>query len=538
MGAMKHFLSYGRKFALSSNILFGVLSFSMTIAGFVVRFGDQSVNEATLQKIKDSARDAFGVYDLTTNNFQPITQSLKQAFGIFLIVTGIISAPLVVFGFYTFLRKKRNFLLAYVIIIGCLVAAQLFVNFHFLRNPDSVQEMMKPYLREKVNEYVGIHSPDQVSLGWNYLMQEYQCCGVDSSADFKSSYYYPSYCPYYGNSNAVPGCCRILPTSTSQSWCTSYIKYCGGNSYDTYMWKDGCSTALLGYYYTRNTKVIWSMIGVALIDQIFLFVFAIILLRKTNCKVTPATNPTTEVLKTGDTPTTQNGLQSTAPSTPVSLQQQQVISSAAPTQHSFLPGYIPSTSISEAVAPALPPHQQQAISTIAHNQQSFHPMYVPPTSTTSAAAPTSQPVMHLAVPTQSKFYPMQQFLPGAVMSVPTSHDYTHNTMSSTDMPMTTMQGHNMQALPQTQVTPAAQQQNYATMTLPGNGMQAVRQTQAPEAVQQQYYNPLTMQGNTVQALRQTQAPEAVQQQYYNPLTLTGNTMQVQPQTHGPLAAPQ
>ncbi|KAK3585119.1 hypothetical protein CHS0354_004311 [Potamilus streckersoni] len=550
MGATKYFLSYGRKFALTSNILFGVLSFSMIIAGFVVRFGDQSVNEATLQKIKDSARDAFGVYDLSTNNFQPITQSLKQAFGIFLIVTGIVSAPLVVFGFYTFLRKRRNFLLAYVIIIGCLVAAQLFVNFHFLRNPETVQELMKPYLRDKINEYVGIHSPDQVSLGWNYLMQEYQCCGVDSSTDFKSSSYYTSYCPYNGEYNAVPGCCRTLPNSYSQSWCYYYDnfygtytydqmkRYCGRYSYDSYMWKDGCTTALFGYYYTRNTKVIWSIIGVALIDQICLFVFAIILLRKTNCKVEPATNPKTEVLTTGDTPTTQNGLQSTAPSTTVSLQQQQVISSAAPTQHSFLPGYIPRTSTSAAAAPALPPHQQQAISTISQNQQSFHPVYVPPTSTTSAAAPTSQPVMHLAVPTQSNFYPMQQFLPGSVMSVPTSHDYTHNTMSSTYMPMTTMQGHNIQAQSQTQVTPAAQQQNSAPMTLPGNGMQALHQTQAPEAVQQQYYNPLTLQGNTVQAVPQTQAPEAVQQQYYNPLTLTGNTMQVQPQTLGPLAAPQ
>ncbi|KAL3886841.1 hypothetical protein ACJMK2_026806 [Sinanodonta woodiana] len=528
MGAMKHFLKYGRKFALASNILFGVLSLAIIIAGFVVRFGSQWVNEATLQKIKDSARNAHGVYELSTDNFQPITQSMKQAFGIFLIVTGIASAPLAVFGVYTFLRKKRKFLLAYVIIIGCLLAAQLFVNFHFIKSPETMQDMMKPYLREKVNEYVGMHSSDQVSLGWNYLMQEYQCCGVDSSADFQSSAYYRSYCPYYYYGNyAVPGCCRTLPSS---SWSCGNIQYCGGNN--NYFWTDGCSTALLDFYYTRNTKVIWPLIGIGLIDQIFLFVFAIILLRTTNFKVEPITNPTTEVLTTGETPTTQNGLQSTSPFDPLSLQKQQIISSAAPTQHNFLPEYLHPSAI---VSPALPQQQQLAI---AQNQQSPHHVYVPPNSTLSTAAPPSQPLMQLSVPTQSNFHPMQQFLPGAVMSVPQSHDYAHNTTPSTYIPMTTVQSHSNQSLTQAYAPPSTQQHNYAPMTLASNGMQALPQTQAPTSEQQQNYAPMTLANTGMQALPQTQAPPGVQQQYYAPLTLQGNTMQSSPHTTGPLAAQQ
>ncbi|KAK3590652.1 hypothetical protein CHS0354_007148 [Potamilus streckersoni] len=170
----------------------------------------------------------------------------------------------------------------YVVILGFLLLIEVIINYNIITSPETVQKWMKPYLQEKINQYNGLDSMDQVSLGWNYLMQEYQCCGIDSVSDFQSSAYYArSGCYGY---NIVPGCCKTLPSFGAYYSCSSYQVHCGAYSFDTNYWRQSCIQALHDAYYSSNTKVIWSLTGIGVLVQIVLITLAATLINSIKCK--------------------------------------------------------------------------------------------------------------------------------------------------------------------------------------------------------------------------------------------------------------
>ncbi|CAG2206916.1 unnamed protein product [Mytilus edulis] len=139
-----------------------------------------------------------------------------RACGLFLLVFGTIICAIAVLGLVGTYRRSRRLTLTYVISLSILTLIEIAAVVLFSADRHIVDE-----------SYKGFSSNDPVSIGWNVVMQQFNCCGIHGYEDFTSSHSFiekwaephHSYANYYSLNFSLACCNSIEITLNFQGPC-------------------------------------------------------------------------------------------------------------------------------------------------------------------------------------------------------------------------------------------------------------------------------------------------------------------------------
>ncbi|KAL4228465.1 hypothetical protein ACF0H5_011512 [Mactra antiquata] len=279
MGDMMQF--FGRLVLVVINLVLLLTSLAMTIAGFIIKFGASVFSKYTdsvLDSVKQSAKVAFDD-DISTEQFD--FEKLFGFFGVLLIVIGVFLLTVSIFGCCGACCKIKMLLMLYAIVLGILVIGQItFVVMFFKYNSVLKGAIRKP-LEETLKNYHGLNGTEADSLVWNFLMQQFECCGIEGYEDFSDTKWFGG---EFGNTENLTmplACCNDLPEDDDFS-CAETIDS------DLNNYNKGCLDALWDELLGQNQLYSYIVsIGVILF-QVILLVFALMLYcKKDEKKVHP-----------------------------------------------------------------------------------------------------------------------------------------------------------------------------------------------------------------------------------------------------------
>ncbi|XP_060607713.1 tetraspanin-18-like [Ruditapes philippinarum] len=273
---MGGFSTVAKVFLVVVNIIFLVIGLVLLALGLFIRFGSSIINgyvDSAKKSLEASVSSVstFGTIDLSSFDVTEILRNLA----IGLIVAGLLLSILTFLGCCGSCCNIKFMLLAYIITCcGLLVGQVIFIGILY-GSPDTIHDPVKKPLKSSIkSDYAGLNGTDIVSIGWNVVMIQVGCCGVDDYSDFTGATKWVI--DYTALSPSVTlktplACCKTLPTSDDLSCAgtatTESINYLNTGCYDK-IWDDTLGNMSL---------VLGALAGLCVI-QLLLVVFALIIL--------------------------------------------------------------------------------------------------------------------------------------------------------------------------------------------------------------------------------------------------------------------
>lgn len=280
MGALEF---CGRLLLVLINLILLLVSLALIIFGFLVKYASDVFNAFTkkaLDKITASASGALGTASLDTSNLD-----LGELFGgvaTVLIVIGFILLAISFFGCCGAICGIKIMLAAYSTVLIIIVIAQVVFVIILFRYPNVLKNAVKQPLKTLLKNFKGLNGTNVESLGWNFIMQEFDCCGVENSDDFKNSD-----TEWFGKSDPAwktpLACCKTLP-STNDLDCAK----ASGNDPSVNNYDKGCVEAMWNKLMSQNKTYTYLGVGAILGFQVLLIIFALVVCcKKDDNKVEP-----------------------------------------------------------------------------------------------------------------------------------------------------------------------------------------------------------------------------------------------------------
>ncbi|XP_071095703.1 tetraspanin-18B-like [Haliotis cracherodii] len=203
-----------RIFLVIINGIFAVIGLVFLVVGCIVRFGSGILDPylqdlyTSLQRFMEQAGQSV---DLSNFNLGDYLQDATLA----LILLGVFFFIIGIFGCIGGCCKVRCMLIVYAVLISLIVLAEVLFVILLFTIRDTVDNNIKGPMKTSIEEsYTGFNSTDLVSLGWNFAMVNFKCCGVDNYTEFQDAKkWINKYTPKQTNMSitlAVPiACCKL-----------------------------------------------------------------------------------------------------------------------------------------------------------------------------------------------------------------------------------------------------------------------------------------------------------------------------------------
>ncbi|XP_021361807.1 tetraspanin-9-like [Mizuhopecten yessoensis] len=170
------------------NLLFALVGILLLTVGCIVKWGE-SIMDDVLSDWYNNFRKALeeaGVDNSSIANFN-IEEFLQDA-AIAFIVIGAFFFLLGIIGCLGACCKVRALLICYSIIIVMVILVELtFVILLFAIREEVDGWLKEPLQTAIANDYTGTNGTDAVTLGLNFIMSEFECCGVETYSEFNNT---------------------------------------------------------------------------------------------------------------------------------------------------------------------------------------------------------------------------------------------------------------------------------------------------------------------------------------------------------------
>lgn len=273
----------GRIVLVVVNIVFILVSLTLIIAGFIIRFAHEWLKprlDSVLNKIESTVQKGYGDAEFSTDNFE--FGSLVSTLCYIMIAAGVVLLAISFLGCCGACCSFTTVMLVYSIILIVILLAQVAAIILVFAKPDVVKDRMKSTFKDTMKDYDGIKGTSVSALGWNWVQQEFDCCGAEGYADFESKG-----SPYKGsgiNDNAgmdsgttgdvgAPvACCKTLPeTSAERATCAGNA---GPPTEANSNFNKGCVDKVWSRVVEDNTLMFGIVVGICFLIQIVLIIFA------------------------------------------------------------------------------------------------------------------------------------------------------------------------------------------------------------------------------------------------------------------------
>ncbi|WAR06539.1 hypothetical protein MAR_021908 [Mya arenaria] len=248
----------GRIVLVVLNIILIIVSLLLIVFGFILKFGNEIVRpyiKETLESIENAAKNVYSDSDFNTEAFD--IGAMLSDLTVVMIVVGV---ALLAFSFYA-------------IVLIVLLLAQL-------------KDNLNKGLDKTFDKYEGLKSKTTTSVGWNWAMQYYDCCGGRSYKDFENKGTWKVN-DATGQSFVLltpVACCKALPGDGAG------IDDCAGDTdnaaFDTIAEisansnaEKGCTEAIFKKVITDNNVGFLTVIGIFFACQIALIIFAMLIFK-------------------------------------------------------------------------------------------------------------------------------------------------------------------------------------------------------------------------------------------------------------------
>ncbi|XP_076457437.1 tetraspanin-18-like [Babylonia areolata] len=259
------------------NLVFALFGLVFLVVGCVVRFGSHLLDNilqdfySALQKLMEKAGSSSS---LSSFNLGDYLQSATLAF----IVLGAFFFLLGILGCVGACCKNKFCLSVYAAIVGVIIAGEVVFVVLLFTIRDKLETALESPLYDSLrNDYVGINSSDAISLGWNFAMITFKCCGVENYTDFQNaSHWQRTYNAGQGrgvNLTVPVACCRLNGTFPDVQMPEDFT--CAVNPNPTISNIDkGCYDALIDFL-VDNSDILIAVGATIAAVEILLFIFAI-----------------------------------------------------------------------------------------------------------------------------------------------------------------------------------------------------------------------------------------------------------------------
>ncbi|XP_055995211.1 CD151 antigen-like [Ostrea edulis] len=260
----------GKAFLVTVNTIFTILGLVLLIIGCIVKFNKELVTKY--------ADELFKVIKLESANLN-LDELLSSSAVVFIIV-GVVILIVGVLGCLGACCGWRAFLVIYAIIVFLVLIAEIagVVLAAFMKK--DVEKVVKDGLKKSITEfYKGDEFQEPVTLAWNSIFIEFDCCGVDNYMDFDNATNWNKTFKGQPLNLVTPvSCCNTItgefpalnyPTSTN----------CATNPQDADSnWKKGCYSAIEDFI-NKYSNIFIGIGAVVAVFEILCIVFAICVCR-------------------------------------------------------------------------------------------------------------------------------------------------------------------------------------------------------------------------------------------------------------------
>ncbi|KAL5020298.1 hypothetical protein ScPMuIL_003190 [Solemya velum] len=279
--------SLGRVLIVVLNIIFLLIALALFTIGMIIKFGasimQQYINEAKKQLQTSLSDTGYGDVAIDLDLTQ-VLNNLAIAF----IVFGVVLTLICVCGCCGACYKIKWMLVVYGIIILIFLIGEAVAIGLLFGKPEVMTNPTKEALQQGIDdEYTGFNGTNIVSMGWNIVMIEYKCCGIENSSDFSSATnWLKDYGP--GGTLTTPiACCKTLPSS---SMTDPNALNCATNPTDELNnWKTGCLDTIWNKV-LGNVAIVAGVFAGVMVFELVLILFSIAIFwdaREGNEKVFP-----------------------------------------------------------------------------------------------------------------------------------------------------------------------------------------------------------------------------------------------------------
>ncbi|XP_033758732.1 CD63 antigen-like [Pecten maximus] len=252
------------------NLIFSLVGILLLTVGSIVKWGGNIMDDVLSDWYSNfrKALEEAGVDNSSIENFN-IEEFMQEA-AIAFIVIGIFFFLLGIIGCIGACCKVRSLLICYSVIIVLVIIVELTFVILLFAIRDDIDKWLKKPLEEAIkDEYTGTNGTDAVTLGLNFIMSEFECCGVENYTEFTTTA--TKWQKILPNQMIPLICCRNA-TRDNFDCLTSPNK---DNSYSD----KGCYSAIEDWVDDNANILIGSGAGVAAVE-ILLVLFACIVCAK------------------------------------------------------------------------------------------------------------------------------------------------------------------------------------------------------------------------------------------------------------------
>ncbi|KAK3587690.1 hypothetical protein CHS0354_042475 [Potamilus streckersoni] len=267
--------SLGRLVLVTINMVFLLVGIGLLVMGLIVRFGQQIYKPLlaeTLKILETTGQNISKDFKFNADELGNILMSLSVG----LIVGGIVLSAFTLFGCCGGCYKNKCMLFLYGVIIVVLLVAEIIVIGLLYGKKDIIKQPLKDGLKD----YRGANGTDLLSLGWNIVMLQFQCCGVDNYTDFSAGKYWKT-TTYNGTLltfSTPPLCCKE-PAKNLPTCALSTFNEAVSNAYI------GCFNKIWDISLGNITMAVGILVACG-VFQILLIAFAYIIYKSSD-KVNP-----------------------------------------------------------------------------------------------------------------------------------------------------------------------------------------------------------------------------------------------------------
>lgn len=257
------------------NVIFALFGLVFMVVGFVVRFGSHLLDDmlqdfySAIQKLMEQAGSHSS---LSSFNLGDYLQSATLAFillGAFFFLLGIV-------GCIGACCKIKSCLIVYTVVIGIIILGEVVFVVLIFTVRDQLTTSLQTPLYDSLDDFIGINSSDAISLGWNFAMTTFKCCGVENYTDFEV--HAKHWQRQYFNLIVPIACCKLNGSFTDVS--TRMNLTCATEpTLDNANIHQGCYNALVDFLVDNSDIMIGVGASIAGIE-ILMFIFAICVCRE------------------------------------------------------------------------------------------------------------------------------------------------------------------------------------------------------------------------------------------------------------------
>ncbi|CAF3469308.1 unnamed protein product [Rotaria sp. Silwood1] len=264
------------------NLIFFLIGLALLAVGIYIMV------DPSLKKIKE-------IFPINSNPGIETGLSYLEVMAIVIIILGSILLIIGFLGCCGAVKQVKVFLIIYAIIIGIIILFEIAITIYFVAFKSKFEETIKPKLKDAVRStYEGpfglqtgstLPKPSAISIAWDFIMFNFQCCGVYNKSDFindvpkwnrTNSWWNASMANNTRNFTYPITCCPIssftgdwnnLPFDKLES--AAYCAINGTNIYEV-----GCYDKFMNLIDTAKT---WIIVGAVVILVIELIAFIVAL---------------------------------------------------------------------------------------------------------------------------------------------------------------------------------------------------------------------------------------------------------------------